>query len=385
MADVMAAFLAGHQAGQAEKDHAQQLEENKLRMLVLKHQIEGLKIQDQIRARDLANQNFEYTNGAPAADIPSDDVTTPGTPPAPGLAGVVSGLLQARNVDGSPAPTASTPPTPALPQDAQTVLGTPPQTTRVPRSIDIPGVPGLGVSGVSRRPRTMEDHVRARTQEKLADPYTLNEGDTRFLGTTPIAKGGARLQAVGAGGLYDPETKKKVVDGRAASPQHPQVVNGRVLDPSDPTKVVANYPPQETPDGKTDREQRAKDLETQRTWERDFRQFTSDRASAEKHYVEQMKAFNEEASNRAVPGYQGLAEPQLPSLSFDDWRAQRDAKTPKPATPAASTQAAPGAKADKSGTSADDLTVTDPKTGRTFKAPDKKTADAARKAFGVKP
>lgn len=192
MADVVGAFLQGHQFGQAEIAHQQQLDDNKLRTQVLKHQIEGLKIDDQMRARDLAKQNLELLNNQPAADLPTDTTTTqqPNLP-SRNLAGVVTGLIQGRQgmgVDsGTPPPvSSSTPPeqssTIAAPLAQATVPGTNPVQTTTVRPVTIPGVDATngapGVAPVSIRPRSIEDITRATIALKRAEapPVTTPPG-----------------------------------------------------------------------------------------------------------------------------------------------------------------------------------------------------------------
>jgi len=209
MADVMDSFLRGHAAGQAEKEHEQLLEQNKLHMLVLKHQIDGLKIEDQIRARDLAKQNLDLLHGQPEADIPSDAVTTqqPNLP-STNLAGMMTGLMRDRlsgtmgqPADASAAPSASAPPTSIAAPDAQAPTpGTNPVTNRVVRPITIPGVPGLGVPGVSARPRSAEDLIRTMITTELAKPYTLKDDEKRMVGDRVVAQGGGKKVVVPPGG-----------------------------------------------------------------------------------------------------------------------------------------------------------------------------------------
>lgn len=80
MADVVGAYLYGHQAGQAEKDHQTQLEENKLRAMVLKHQLDALKIDDESRKREILLGQRKFFEGQPAASIPSTPFQDPGIP-----------------------------------------------------------------------------------------------------------------------------------------------------------------------------------------------------------------------------------------------------------------------------------------------------------------
>src|ERR1041385_403862 len=190
MADVVSAFLSGRQAALAEQAHKDALEQNKLRAMVLKHQMDALKIEDQLRTRDLARQNFELLHGQPAADLPSETVTQPQQIPArQGLAGLIPGL-PSESPNGVPA--APTPPT-AGP------MATPEQFTTTgsrPRMFDIPGVPGLNVPGVSVRPQSLEDltqrAILAQLQKAAFTPQRVGEGQKVVLNGQTIAEGGPR-------------------------------------------------------------------------------------------------------------------------------------------------------------------------------------------------
>ncbi len=71
-----AAFISGQQAAQAEQQHAALLQENKLRSMVLQHEIQRMKIDDQLRAADVAQKRFSILHGQPLADMPTESVTT---------------------------------------------------------------------------------------------------------------------------------------------------------------------------------------------------------------------------------------------------------------------------------------------------------------------
>lgn len=369
MADVMAAFLQGHNAGQAEQEHAQRLEENKLRTMVLKHEIDRLKLDDQIRGRELMLHNLQLLHGQPAADIPSDDVTSqqPNLPSKSaagamtGLPDVVSSLLRAK-FGASESAGPGTLPAP----DAQaTAPGTNPVTTRVARSVTIPGVPGLGVPDVQMRPRSMEELIQAQIAEKMAEPYTLNPGAERQIGGRTIGRGGPAFHSVGAGGLAatNPDgTTTMVAPGRPPTPQRPLVVNGQVLDPNDPTKVLKVVPPQKRPGSDP-------------TFNQDFRQYTSEVAQAQRKHNEAFKLW-QKASDNAINGVDTTTgkpigeAPDYTPPTFDEWRADHgtSAKTP------ASTVTQP----------TDPLQAADPATGAIYVFPSKDKADGYRKAKGIK-
>lgn len=168
MADVVDAFLRGHQAGQSEREHNDALEDNKLRRLVLKHQMDQMKIEDQLRQRAIALENVKLQEGTPEADL------TPAT--------TQGGVLPST-------------PVPGVPAAAQ-------QPTRM-AATQIPGVSspelGINVPGVSVRPRTLEELTRAAIAAEMGKPYTLAEGGTRMIGGTVIGRGTPKLQDVGPG------------------------------------------------------------------------------------------------------------------------------------------------------------------------------------------
>lgn len=236
MADVVDAFLRGHQYGQAESDHQQQLEQNKLHTMILKHQIDALKIESQLRTRELAKSNLELMQGQPAADIPSDTVTTPQQNlPSTGLAGVVSGLIRGRNgLNVSPGGPEATPQEPAAdapaftpaPAAQDTTPGTNDVTTRLARAIQIPGVAGLGVDGVSVRPKSAEDlvqaHIAAAMRDAALKPEKVGPGERVVVNGKTIAEGGPKLIGVPPGGLADASTGAVVTTGPGSTSEFGQ-------------------------------------------------------------------------------------------------------------------------------------------------------------------
>ncbi len=209
MADVMGAFLEGHRYGQAEKEHNQALEENKLRTMVLKHHLDALKIDDAVRARELALQNLQLMHGQPEADIPAEK-NLPSTSNAgvmTGLPDVVSGMVRDRfNAVGgyeqgnanAGMPEGPGPETIAAPAAQETAPG---RGRTLP--MQIPGVEGMNIPPVSIRPQSMEDIVRASIASKMAEPYTLAPGAVRNIGGTTIGRGGPQYHSIGAGGLAE--------------------------------------------------------------------------------------------------------------------------------------------------------------------------------------
>jgi hypothetical protein len=91
VADVSSAFISGHQAGKAQKDHEQQLEENKLRQMILKHQLDRVKVESAVKDWEFKTQGakakFEALEGQPArayGEGGPQPVAFPGLPPEMG-------------------------------------------------------------------------------------------------------------------------------------------------------------------------------------------------------------------------------------------------------------------------------------------------------------
>lgn len=209
MADVTDAFLRGTMAGHAVREHNQQLEENKLRAMVLKHQLQALKVEDALRARDIALQNASILEGTPESEIQ----------PEPGV---------------STAPPGSLAPGVALPEAPKRLA-----------PVTIPGVSspelGINIPPVQHRPRTLEELTRAAIAAKLREPVKLGQGETLALPLTGevLATGQPRLQPVGRGGLANPSTGEVVVPG--TPPAAPRFQSKNVLLDGKPATV--NYNP----------------------------------------------------------------------------------------------------------------------------------------------
>jgi hypothetical protein len=386
MADVTGAFLRGHAAGQAEQEHQQTLEDNKLRTLVLKHEIDRMKIDDQVRTREFAKQNLDFLHGQPAADIPSDPVTSqqPNLP-STSLAGVVAGLQAgaASNVTGAPA--AENPGTIPAPAAQDPMTEAHPVTRNVARAIAIPGVPGLNVPGVSVRPRSMEDLIQAQIASKMAEPYTLAPGAKRMIGTETIGGGGPEFHSVGAGGLAVTQPTgetKLVVPGRAAPNRARTVsgmINGRrafaVFNP-DTEKytvggkdVTALFTPAPSA-------AESSDADEQRKFSRDFRQYTSEIAVAQRKHAEQFKNW-QIGANSAFKGVdvrtgKPLGDaPEYTPPTFDEWRESHAAPGGPGGAPKTVTQPT------------DPLQVADPADGRIYTFPTAEKAAGYRKAKGI--
>src|SRR5262249_30645432 len=100
MADIAGNFIRGRQFAQAEAEHQQALEDSKLRQQVLKHQIDQLKIEDQLRARSIQAQQLQMMQGTPESEMPQEPVQQQNLPSRSfagsqtGLPGLVSGMVR---------------------------------------------------------------------------------------------------------------------------------------------------------------------------------------------------------------------------------------------------------------------------------------------------
>ncbi len=364
MANVADAFVQGSLAGQAVQEHQQAMEENKLRTVVLKHQIEGMKIDDQLRARDIARQNLSLMATQPGSDLPSDAVTSdqPNLP-SRNLAGVVTGLIRGgQGIDqGNAAPvTASSAPTMpgSLPAPAAQAEqpGTNPITTQVRRKVTIPGVDAFNgapaVPGLSVTPRSMEDVIRAQVMAKQMEPYNLGEGQRRFVGSDMIAQGGSKEIPVPAGGrLYDPATKTTVAVGGAPNTefgQFQQAYAGKFgktsfseLTPAQQAGVFPAFAKERRdPAIAALAGDRIATAKAARKDAEDLRLWSAAVSNGWKQHASDMAAWKVKAqgtmSDTPPP------EPQYTPPSFDDWRAQRDAAAPTASgAPKPSAQGAP--------------------------------------------
>jgi hypothetical protein len=391
MADVVDAFMRGHAFAQAESAHEQQLEENKLRTQVLKHQIDSIKIEDQLRARELARQNLELQQGQPNADLPQEGVDQTNLP-SRSLAGVVNGLIQARQglmttpgqdtATGTNAAPSFTP--------APAAQDTTPGTTTVsrPAAVNIPGVDALGVPGVSVRPRSLEDLIRARAQEELTKPYNLGPGEKRFVGGQVVAEGGRKLQPVGVGGLVDESNNQVVVPGRGAAPARPVagVYNGQTVfgqPQPDGTFTVNGQPAPGFKPRPSAAEEDKPERDAQRQLTNDRLRYNEDVSVAMRRHAEAYKAWQKKADT-AVNGVDTATgkplgdEPTYTPPTFEEWQAAHP--------PAA--KGARGAKPAAGGKTitqpSDPLQAADPATGVVYRFPTPEAAAGYRREKGIK-
>jgi hypothetical protein len=183
MADVFEAFAHGQLVGSTVTAHQQQLEENKLRAMVLKHHLQALKVDDALRNRDIALQHEQLLEGTPESEIQPE----PGVNTAP-----------------------------------PEVLGpgvTLPEAPKRLAPVQIPGVSvpeaGINVPGFALRPRTLEELIQAQSAAKLREvaltPQKTAPGDARDGQRAPSRKARAKLQSVGAGGLANSERRRKSI------------------------------------------------------------------------------------------------------------------------------------------------------------------------------
>jgi hypothetical protein len=350
-------------------EHRQQLEQNKLHMMVLRHQIDGLKIQDQLRARELAQQHLQLLHGQPAADLPSENVqTAQPNLPSQSLAGMMTNLIANPNAPGMngagpPTPAADVPASLPAPQAQAMSPGVHPMTMRRPLPVQIPGVSEMGIPGAAIRPQSLEDLLRAETMRKLAEPFDIAPGHRRMVGGAVVAEGAPEFRSVGAGGagyLDEQGQWHQVAPGRAPAGEPTVTIrtmeNGRLV-----TKVVPRSQAAGTYDTPL-----SGAYDPQRQTQRDYK-------AAQREWLAGQRGIERDEKGNIV--LQGSGDPNAPKPvfafpSFDEWRAtQRPAGTATGTPPSATT-------------SADGRIVT--LNGRPFRFPTKAAADAFKKDMGLR-
>lgn len=182
--DIMGEFLKGHQAGQQQQEHQQQMEENKLRLMILKHQIDGVKIQDAALKRQAMLNHVKLMEDQSVADLPHDTnlQSQSHAGAMTGLPDVVSSMVRDRMGMGEGDVGPSTMAAPNAQQQA-------PQMT--PSMVNIPPG-GYGEPGFAMRPRSMEDVLKANYTAKFNEPVTLSGDQERSMGGRVIARGPGR-------------------------------------------------------------------------------------------------------------------------------------------------------------------------------------------------
>lgn len=101
MADVMEAFTRGRAQAGAEQEHTVALAESKLRQQVLKHQLDSLKLEDQIRAHDLIKGRADLGLGQ---GDPDEDLSKPAATLPPSAMGALKTAMLNRTLEGQPVP-----------------------------------------------------------------------------------------------------------------------------------------------------------------------------------------------------------------------------------------------------------------------------------------
>ena len=134
---VIQAYQAGAQLKQQHLDAEQRKEERELNQKILKHQIDRLKIQDQMDAREVAMQQAKLMQGQPAQEI---GITTPqaSAMPYPGQIG------QGPTLGGERAAV---------------------EATLAP--VMIPGVEEFGVPSAQIQPQSMQDLIRQQQAQQV--------------------------------------------------------------------------------------------------------------------------------------------------------------------------------------------------------------------------
>ncbi|HYE84840.1 MAG TPA: hypothetical protein VEA16_00695 [Vicinamibacterales bacterium] len=167
---IISAFVAGRQLLDQQRRRQQEDEDRALEREGLQIRLKALKLEERMRARGLAKDNFEMLEGRPESE-----------------------LLNVRQ------------PGQAMPANAVTTMneaGLPTQATR--KTVTIPGIEELGVGDVTMQPQSMEDILRARAAE-----------ERRRILETPREVGGRLVTPEGPDGKsvvhYEPPAAPKAV------------------------------------------------------------------------------------------------------------------------------------------------------------------------------
>jgi hypothetical protein len=362
--------MAGHQAGQASREHEARLAENKLQAMVLKHHLSALKLDDQLRQQQIAEHVAALQEGRPARDFYTSVPQAPPGSVAPGV----------------------TMPNAAPPE----VVKTAPAPVTIP-GIDVPEL-GIAAPGTTRTPRTMEDllqqHILTKQLENDLTLHNVPQGGTLTTGGGKVvARGQPRPLVIPRGGTaIDPTAPSgtpPIATGQPFEPtsefaQFQQVYAERLggtgtkfndLTPQQKAGVFAAFAQErQDPEARAARREATADRQDRQAWERDFRQYSSEIAIAQRKHAAELKAWGADIQNM-IPG-KGTPAPEYAPPSFDEWRASRPAPPAKGTTPAPKKAATPAVT--------DPLIVTDPKSGKSYRAPTKAAADAMRREFGVR-
>lgn len=105
MADFAQSFIQGQLAGQAAKQnrerHAQDVEENSLRKMILKLQMDQMKVSEAVNARKLDQERLQFLEGRPASELPKLDAPTEMMPGNPTME-MAQAPIRIRGVNGNP-------------------------------------------------------------------------------------------------------------------------------------------------------------------------------------------------------------------------------------------------------------------------------------------
>lgn len=167
--------LAGQQVREARRRQQQEQEDRKIEQQLLQHRIRELKIQDQLRARQLALEDVKLLEGQSEADLAAS-AFEPGS---------IGGRVE------SAGPTAGTT-EPTLPGQVESLGGLLPTLMR---AVQVPGVSELGRPGLAVRPRSLEQLRALQVAQKRAEEaerlFPVGPGTTVVRGTGEVVARGA--------------------------------------------------------------------------------------------------------------------------------------------------------------------------------------------------
>ena len=248
MEDFAAKVIAAHQAGVQERQRQTQLEQEQaqrdLSMKIAKHQLDRLKIEDEIANQGAAENVFKSMEGAQAPTY-----TVPGGIAAPTSTGAQA-FDQSNLAKYTP------------PAEDQQIAGQLPE-------VNFPGLPSLGISGYTRRPTSMQEVLalqrqaqiqairdaatKAGAEEAAKAPYighTTPQG-----GTTTYGIPGLTPSQTVTGEPKAPEVRtheNMTIDGKGPVPLTETIIGGKSVwtDTSgklvDPTKIGNFKTPKDT-------------------------------------------------------------------------------------------------------------------------------------------
>jgi hypothetical protein len=395
MADVVNAFLGGRQAALQEQAHAQQLKDNKLRAQVLKHEIDRMKIDDQLLARQVAIDNFKILHGQPAADLPQEQSQiTPENVSPHDLQGVLATLFGKRTSDVSPH--AAPGPVDQGPGASRPQVGS--FTRSRPVSVPVPGIDAFNgapaVPGVSLRPETAEAiSDKQRIADILKARFTVHKPGDVIPGIESEPPAGPEYKAVGAGGMaaVGPGGVRQVI-GPAARPVRPAVVRPAVVRRENGGYDVVDMTPGPT-QGKTIKSipgapkapkaptPALANAEEQRQWQRARAEFEDFYKEAARNHADEVTQWNKQYAV-PVPGITPPPEPKFDAPKWEDFAKENYGRTRDWKPSGAGDSGEPPKKAVQP---KDPLQVVDPENPtHLWTFPTKEAADAYRKKKGIR-